>query len=147
MDETIAKFVILYAFLLLMAYADLDGSAAREFWTEKGFVGDLENAEVTRAFLDYPDIFRSGPILSMAAMAAFQYRSGRTNRGAIHDGMHMVYTPYVDAIISNDTAFLGLSKTYPYFRKKLLHVSEVNLTKVKLDLDDYPDEQKLRGRQ
>jgi hypothetical protein len=146
MDKITAKFVILYAFLLLMAYADLDGSAARDFWTERGFVGNLRHAEVTRAFLDYPDIFRSGPIVSMAAMAAFQYRGGKTNRGAIHDGMHVVYTPYVDAIISNDAAFLGFSKTYPYFCKRLLHMSEINFTKVKLALDDYPDDKKLRGR-
>ena len=55
-------------------------------------------AEVTRVFMDYPEIFVRLPILEMAVMAALQYQGGKTNRGAIYDGMHMAYAPYVAAI-------------------------------------------------
>lgn len=146
MDEILAKFVILYAFILLMAYADLDSAAARQFWIEKGFDGPEEGWQVTRAFVDYPYMFRVGPILTMAGMAAQQYRNGPTNRGALFDGMHMVYSPYVDAIISNDRAFLDLANNHPYFRQRTLHISELDIRRVSLPLSDYPDDQKLRPR-
>jgi hypothetical protein len=143
LDDVIAKFVILYTFLLLLAGADLDGTAARDFWIEKGFTGELGRAEVTRVFLDYPEIFVRGPLLEMAIMAALQYQSGKTNRGAIYDGMHMVYAPHVSAILSNDRAFIGLAKAHPTYRTRVLHMSQVAITDVALDLDDYPDDQKL----
>ncbi|MEP7005928.1 MAG: hypothetical protein ABI810_08100 [Sphingomonas bacterium] len=144
MDETLAKFVILYAFLLLMAYADLDGTPAKDFWAERGFHGERANEEVTRLFLDYPEIFRQGPLLSMAIMAMLQHAAGIANRGALHDGMHMIYAPHVDAIISIDKAFLGLASSSPYFREKVKHLKELNMRSVELRLDDFPDDRKLR---
>lgn len=143
LDDVTAKFVILYVFLLLLAYADLDGTAAQDFWIEKGFVGELERAEVTQAFVDYPEIFVRGPLLEMAVMAALQFKSGKTNRGALYDGMHMVYAPHVSAILSNDRAFLSLAQAHPRYRSKVLHMSEIGIMDVALRLDDYPDDQKL----
>lgn len=143
LDDVTAKFVILYTFLLLLAYADFDGTAAKDFWIEKGFVGALERAEVTRVFLDYPEVFVRGPLLEMAVMAALQYRSGKTNRGALYDGMHMVYAPYVSAILSNDNAFLALAAAHPRYRSKIFHMSQIKITDVALTLEDYPDDQKL----
>lgn len=143
LDATTAKLVILYTFLFLLAHADLDGSAARKFWLEKGYVGPLERAEVTKVFLDYPEIFVRGPILEMAVMAAHQYRTGKTNRGAIHDGMHMVYAPYVSAILSNDRAFLTHAAEHQRYHTRLLHMSQVQISGVELDLNDYPDDQTL----
>ena len=46
-------------------------------------------------------------------MAAMQHAEGKTNRGAILDGMHMIYTPHVDTILSNDAAFLRLLPRLP----------------------------------
>lgn len=143
LDDVTAKFVILYVYLLLLTHADLDGTASRDFWIEKGFIGDMECAEVTRVFIDYPEIFVRGPLLEMAVMAALQYQSGKTNRGAIYDGMHMVYAPYVAAILSNDRAFINLAETHPAYRTRVLHMSQVSITDVALKLDDYPDDQKL----
>ncbi len=139
LDEVTAKMVILYGFLLLMAGADLDAEPAREFWREKGFHGEDTHAEVTRMFIDYPDIFRQGPLVTMAAMAALQYKSGKTNRGALHDGMHLIYAPHVHAILSNDAAFLDLASTFPWMRAKVRHMSEINLRMVEVPLNDYPD--------
>lgn len=144
MDETLAKLVILYAVLLLMAYADLDGTPAKDFWFERGFHGDRANEEIARIFIDYPEIFRQGPLLSMAIMAMLQHAGGKTNRGALHDGMHMIYAPHVDAILSNDEAFLELSWTIPYFREKVKHFAELKMRSVPLLREDYPDDQKLR---
>jgi len=135
LDDVTAKFVILYTFLLLLAYADLDGTEAKNFWIEKGFLGELERAEVTRVFIDYPEIFVRGPILEMAIMAALQYRSGKTNRGAIYDGMHMVYAPYVSAILSNDAAFLKLKEEHPHYRARLYHMSQIKIADVDWNLD------------
>jgi len=143
LDDITAKFVILYTYLLLLIHADLDGTASRDFWIEKGFIGEMESAEATRVFLDYPEIFVRGPLLEMAVMAALQYQSGKTNRGAIYDGMHMVYAPYVAAILSNDRAFINLAETHPTYRTRVLHMSQVSITDVALELDDYPDDQKL----
>ncbi len=143
-DDVTAKFVILYAFLLLLAYADLDGSAARDFWLEKGFVGNRERAEVTEIFIEYPEIFLRGPILEMAIMAALQYRTGKTNRGAILDGMHMAYAPYVSAILSNDAAFLNHANSQPHYHSRVYHMSQIQITDVGLDLTEYPHDQKLR---
>lgn len=128
-DEVTAKFVILYTFLVLLAQADLDGAAARDFWMRRGFVDKLEHAEVSRAFVDFPEIFEHGPILSMALMAAHQYRRGIANRGAIHDGFHVVYAPYVHGILSNDAAFLSLSEEHPFFATRLLHMSNIDLVR------------------
>jgi hypothetical protein len=144
LKEVMAKFVIFYAFLILMVYADMDGTPAKDFWIEKGFQGERKNDIIIQAFLEYPEMFRQGPILSMAIMAAMQHAEGRTNRGAILDGMHMVYTPHVDTILSNDAAFLRLAEGVPYFRKKVRHISEIALRRVSLPLLDYPDDQKLR---
>lgn len=135
LDEIIAKFVILYAYLLLLTSSDLDGSAARDFWREKGFVGSREGAQVTAVFRDYPEIFVRGPILEMAVMAALQYRSGKTNRGAIYDGMHMVYAPYVSAFLSNDAAFLALAESQPHYQARLFHMSQIKITGVEVKLD------------
>lgn len=139
LDEVTAKMVILYGFLLLLAGADLDDEPAREFWQEKGFVGEDAHAEVTRMFTDYPEIFRQGPLVTMAVMAVLQYKSGKTNRGALHDGMHMIYAPHVHVILSNDAAFLDLAGTFPWMRAKLRHMSEINLRMVEVPLDDFPD--------
>jgi len=144
MEETLAKFVILYAFMLLMAFADLDGTPARDFWAERGFNGERANEEVARLFVDYPELFRQGPLLSMAIMATLQHAAGVANRGALLDGMHMIYAPHVDAIISNDEAFLGLAWSIPYFHGKVRYLKELDMRTVALRLDDYPDEQKLR---
>lgn len=139
LDEVTAKMVILYGFLLLIAGVDLDGEPAREFWQEKGFIGEHAHAEVTRIFTDYPEIFRQGPLVTMAEMAALQYKSGKTNRGALHDGMHMIYAPHVHVILSNDAAFLDLASTFPWMRAKVRHMSEINLRRVDLPLNDYPN--------
>lgn len=144
LSEMMAKFVILYAFLILMVYADMDGTPAKDFWIAKGFVGDRKDDVIISAFWDYPEIFRQGPILSMAIMAAMQHAEGKTNRGAILDGMHMIYTPHVDTILSNDAAFLRLAQGVPYFRNKVRHMSEMALRRVSLPLTDYPNDQKLR---
>jgi hypothetical protein len=138
-DEITFKFVILYVFILLLAYADIDGGAAKSFWLERGFTGDLQDAQVTRIFVDYPEIFLHGPLLGMAMMAALQYRAGKPNRGAIMDGMHTVYSPYVAAIVSNDAAFLQLAEQVPYYRNRLLHVSEIAVEQVRLDKKTYLD--------
>jgi len=138
-DEITAKMVILYGFLLLLAGADLDEEPAREFWREKGFHGEDAHAEVMRMFTDYPDIFRQGPLITMAVMAVLQFKSGKTDRGALHDGMHMIYAPHVHAIISNDAAFLDLAESFPWMRAKVRHMSEINLRMVEVPLDDYPD--------
>ncbi len=75
-----------------------------------------KNAQVTRVFLDFPEIFRCGPILEMANMAALQYAVGVTNRGVLHDGMHMAYAPYIDIIVSTDAAFLELGAKHDFCR-------------------------------
>jgi hypothetical protein len=144
LNQEVAKFVILYAFLILMVYADMDGTPAEDFWIEKGFHGERKHDVIIHTFFEYPEIFRQGPVLSMAIMAAIQHADGKTNRGAILDGMHMVYTPHVDTILSNDGAFLKLAQGVPYFREKVRHMSEIALRRVSLPLNDYPDDQKLR---
>lgn len=144
-DEVTAKFVILYVFLLLIVFADLDGEEAKTFWEEKGFTGNLEQEQITKVFVDYPEIFVCGPILEMATMSAFQYNSGGTNRGALHDGMHMVYAPYVHAILSNDAAFLELPKQKKFYRGKVVHLSDLEFFTRELQLSDYPDDQKSRN--
>lgn len=139
LDEVTAKMVILYGFLLLIAGADLEDAPAREFWQEKGFHGEDAHLEVTRMFTDYPDIFRQGPLVTMAVMAALQYKAGKTNRGALHDGMHLIYAPHVHAILSNDAAFLDLAGAFPWMRAKVRHMSEINFSMVEVPLNDYPD--------
>lgn len=143
LDDVTAKFAILYAYLLLLTDADLDGTAARDFWIEKGFVGEMNHAKVTRVFIDYPELFIRGPLLEMAVMAALQYQAGKTNRGAIYDGMHMVYAPHVAAILSNDKAFITLAESHPRYRARILHMSQVRITDVSLKFDDYPNDQRL----
>lgn len=138
-DRITARFVILYACLLLMVSADLESAAARDFWERRGFVGDLKHAEVTQAFFDLPHMFDHGPLLCMAMMAAFQYRSGIANRGAILDGLHLSYAPYVHTILSDDAAFLGIARTHSYFAPRLLHMSQFDLKRVELRLADYPE--------
>ena len=123
-DEITAKLVILYTYLLLLTHMDLDGSPARDFWASRGFDGASEHRQVTQVFIDYPEIFVRGPLLEMANMAALQYRSGRTNRGALHDGMHMVYAPHVDAILSTDAAFLEMARSFSHYSTKIMHPSD-----------------------
>lgn len=103
----------------------------------------MEHAEVTRVFIDHPEIFIRGPLVEMAVMAALQYQTGKTNRGAIYDGMHMVYAPHVAAILSNDRAFISLAESHLRYRTQVLHMSQVSITDVALKLDDCPNDQKL----
>ncbi len=143
-EETLAKFVILYGFLLLLMRVDLDGTPATNFWAESGFIGECANAEVTRLFIDYPELFLRGPLLSMATMAMRQHVAGGANRGALLDGMHMVYSPFVDAIISNDRAFLELANTDSYFRGKVRHICELDLQSIELDRESFAEELKMQ---
>lgn len=141
-DEITAKFVILYVFLFLVVFADLDGEEVRKFWADK----DFHSLEwVMEVFTDYPEIFLRGPILEMATMSSLQYRSKNTNRGVLHDGMHMVYAPYVNAILSNDGAFLDLSKKHNFYSGRVVHLSDLEFFTRKLSLEDYPDDQKSRS--
>jgi hypothetical protein len=118
-DDVTAKLVILYVFLLLLLPADLEHSEARALWIEKGFTGERENEQITAAFRDFPEIFRCGPILEMANMAALQYAAGKPNRGVLHDGMHMAYAPYVEIIVSCDAVFLELGAKHDFYREKV----------------------------
>lgn len=144
-DDLTAKVVILYTFLFLIILADLDGTEVQQFWKEKGFFGNLQHQQITGVFVDYPEIFRCGPILEMAKMATLQYQVGPTNRGVLHDGMHMVYAPYVTSILSNDEAFLKLAEACPFYRGRVQHLSEVRFTDIELPLKEYPNDQKLRN--
>lgn len=145
LDEVTAKFVILYVFLLLMIGADVDRAEVDDFWQSLGFAGPIAAEQPTKVFVDYPEIFVRGPLLEMANMASLQYRLGATNRGSLHDGMHMAYAPYVDAILSNDDAFLQLAAEHKFYRRKVHHLSTVQITKAELPLAHYPNDQKLRS--
>lgn len=123
-DGVTAKLVILYTYLLLLTCLDLDGSAARNFWASKDFPASLQHGQVSQVFIDYPEIFVRGPLLEMANMASMQYCSGKTNRGALHDGMHMVYAPHVDVILSADSAFLTMARSSSHYSAKIMHPSD-----------------------
>ncbi len=119
LDQATAKLVILYTYLLLLLPSDLENSDADALWRSKGFVGELEHAQISRVFIEYPGIFERGPLLEMANLAALQFRSGATNRGVLHDGMHMAYAPFVDLIYSRDSAFVELGKQSAFYRAKI----------------------------
>ena len=121
-EATTAKFVILYVFLLLLMGADLAHDEVNRFWTRLGYGAVLSQEQVTRVFIDFPEIFRYGPLLEMATMAALQFDTRRRDRGILHDGMHMIYAPYVNAILSSDPSFSVLSKDHPFYRGKVYHM-------------------------
>ncbi len=142
-DEIHAKLVILYSFWLLLVAADLDSEELSSFWKEKGFNEELDIEKVGQVYFNFPDIFLCGPLLEMATMVALQYKSGAKNRGIIFDGMHMVYAPYVDFLLSNDHSFLALGQRRPFYQQRVLHVSSVRFSSVSLKLEDYPNNQRL----
>ncbi len=134
--DQLAKFVILYVFLLFGIAADLGAS-------EAGTLA-IKSEDPIRIFTDYPKMFLLGPLAEMAAMAELQYRMGRRDRGVLLDGMHMAYAPYVDMILSNDEAFLELSAQHRFYRRKVFHLSKMQINRVPLKLADYPEAQNIR---
>lgn len=137
-NNELAKIIIIYVLLLLVLGADIDNSEAQELWAEKGFGSDLDAEQLTCIFYDYPEIFFRGPLVEMATMAKLQYDAGKTNRGALHDGLHMAYAPYVHHILSNDEAFLRISKNNPHYKNRVWHLSEVNFTPVEFPMGRSP---------
>ncbi len=149
LDKVTVKFVILYAYLFLLVDADLDSSEAKDLrrsllGRDYNLADSPDASAVIGPFLEFPELFKVGPLLSMSMMAALQYKHSKTNRGCLHDGMHMVYAPYVDTILSNDTAFLSLANSSPYFRTRVSHISEIGFKRVKLQVAKFPNDRKLR---
>lgn len=131
LDESYSKIVILFVFMFMIIYLDLDSSEVVQFWKNRGYGDKIEASQISSFFLNFPEIFFQGPFAEMARMISLQIEFGRINRGTLHDGMHMIYSPYVTAILSNDEMFLRLSEKVNFYRYRVVHLSNINFKRVK----------------
>ncbi len=134
-NKTLNKFVIIYVILLLILCADFDSVEVRSFWESKGLADAPTNIWISYVFEHYPEIFWCGPVLEMANMACHQYEINRRDRGIILDGMHMIYAPYCDLIISGDAAFTSFRNQNRHYWGRLFHTSEIEIKFIKTAVD------------
>lgn len=121
---------ILIMLLVVCSGSELGGEIAKDFWKK----ANIEHPFDRLLFLadNVPEAFYNGPLPFMAAAVAYQRHSGKTNRGAIHDGLHVGYLPYFDLFLTNDKLLnlMQVDSTAQFYDEysKMRLISELDFT-------------------
>jgi hypothetical protein len=126
------RIAILVLFVQVCCCIDLAQDAILGYWKQK----DIADPTRRLQFLlgKYPDIVRRGPLWNIANAVLIQsWKHKKTSRGAIHDGLHAVYLPFVDVFITKDEHFRLLRNRanklfFGSLHKKVHHLDEMALT-------------------
>lgn len=124
---------LLILFMQLCLCLDITRDVIDKFWEPKKITDPFERL----SFLleQYPDIIRFGPVWNIAnAMLMQCTKSGRSSRGAFHDGLHAIYLPFINIFLTRDEHFRNMrniaKKEYGDLYNKIHHLDEVQLLKV-----------------
>ncbi len=133
--KELRRTALLIVFLHLCLGLDLAQDVVQQYWQKKKLEDPFERLSY---LLDkFPDIVKKGPFWVIANVIAIQYsQPGRSSRGAIHDGLHAVYLPFVHVFLTNDNHFRIMRdesfEGYKELYGKILHLDEAKLLRVDL---------------
>lgn len=128
--EILYKLFVLFILVLFILRLDIDCDVIEQFWNDIGIDYSDPIRRLIFVFEKYPELLKRGPLMEVTIMAYHQLYLGRKNRGLIFDSLHMLYSPYVDTIISADKHFKELRSQEMHYKHKLVHVSEINLREI-----------------
>ena len=137
-DDVVCRLVVVYVSLLLVLATDIDDDEFHRFRDEQGLADNVTVDGMLFYFTAFPRLFWQGPILEMAVMAAHQFVAGRRDRGILLDGMHMIYAPYCDFIMSADSGFVSVRESYPFYAGRVFSLSEAETVVVKVEASQEP---------
>lgn len=132
------KIAILIMFLVMCSGMDVANEPMSQFWDKI----DIEHPfdRLLHLAIRHPVSFYTGPVTFMAAVVAYQHSKGKTNRGAIHDGLHCGYLPYFDLFLTNDKLLtdIQLEAAPIYYDEytKIRYISEMEYTLRPIQIDN-----------
>lgn len=136
--KPVVKWLRMISLLLLLIQIclclDITGDAIQSFWVNKKIEDPFER--LYYLLETSPEVLRQGPLWNMANTILFQcQRTGKSSRGALHDGLHSVYLPFIDLFLTKDKHFSALRDIVkPEFKelfyKKIYHIDEVSIIRV-----------------
>ncbi len=122
---------VLLTFHYLCLNIDITSEFTKKYWNKIS----IDNPYDRLIYISekHPEFFQSGPIWVITNIVYFQTMSKKKiNRGAIHDGLHCVYLPFVDYFITNDIQFKefkSISNREMY--KKIYHLNDLKINEVR----------------
>lgn len=127
------KTAILVVFLQICLCMDVSKDVIEEFWSSRKIKDPVDRLDYLLE--EFPDLVRRGPAWNIANAILIQCSmTGRSSRGAFHDGLHAIYLPFIDAFLTRDEHFRHMrnaaKKPMKGLYNKILHMDECGLVKV-----------------
>jgi hypothetical protein len=129
---SLRRIAILMLFVQVCSCVDLSQDVLIDYWKNRGIESPLDRF---RFIVEkQPNILHQGPLWNMANGVLLQTVNKRSaSRGALHDGLHAVYLPFVDVFLTNDEHFRQLREKankfhYETLYRKVYHLNEMKLT-------------------
>ena len=124
---------ILVLFLQLCLCLDITTDAINKFWEPTAIKDPFDR--LSYLLERYPGLAQYGPVWNIANAILIQCtKSGRSSRGAFHDGLHAIYLPFVDFFLTRDEHFRTMrekaKKEFEGLYGKIHHLDEVQLLRV-----------------
>lgn len=125
------RIAILLLFVQVCSCVDISQDVLIEYWKNKGIESPTERF---RYMVEtHREIMHVGPLWNMAnAILSQMINKKSASRGALHDGLHSIYLPFVDVFLTNDDHFRQLRERvdtahYESLYKKIYHLKEMKL--------------------
>ena len=126
------KTAILVLFVQLCLCLDITVDAINRFWEPIAIKDPFDR--LPYLLEHYPGIAQYGPAWNIANAILIQCTSGRSSRGAFHDGLHAIYLPLVDFFLTRDEHFRKMREKakmeFQGLYGKIHHLDEVQLLRV-----------------
>jgi len=124
---------ILVLFVQLCLCLDITTDAINKFWAPTAIKDPFDR--LMYLLERYPGVAQYGPVWNIANAILIQCtKSGRSSRGAFHDGLHAIYLPFVDFFLTRDEHFRTMrekaKKEFGGLYGKIHHLDEVQLVRV-----------------
>lgn len=123
---------ILVLFVQLCLCLDITIDAINKFWEPIAIKDPFDR--LSYLLERYPGLAQHGPVWNIANAILIQCTSGRSSRGAFHDGLHAIYLPFVDIFLTRDEHFRRMrEKAKKEFRGlygKIYHLDELQMLRV-----------------
>ncbi|MDO4226701.1 hypothetical protein [Neisseria sp.] len=120
------RLVVFYILLILCIGISLDNQVIEKFWSKMGIENIAQRIEYI--FESYPDLVLRGPFQPIAFMTAYQSKN-KYSRGVYFDSLHVLYSVYVESVISADEHFrMYRENIFNQFQEypNIINVDEIN---------------------
>ncbi len=127
------KISLLLCLLILCMGYDLSGDILYEYWDKRKIEKPIDR--LVYLLTKNIKLLSSGPFWIMSNVVLIQLQNlNKASRGALFDGLHSIYLPYVDSFVTKDKHFVKIrnSSTVEYrklYYDKIVHIDELKLIK------------------